>query len=386
MVIDKRITQLDSIRGLASLSVFFSHIWPLFPGPFTSYLYVNTPVRMAVYGHGAVMLFFVLSGFVLTLPFLGHLKVSYKQFLIKRFFRIYIPYLAAIVVAMIAFRSSDPIQGLGAWISELSTGKFSMKSIVDHLLLVGNYDTKRYDTVIWTLVQELRISLVFPILALLIVRAKWQLSLIVCLLLSSITSLNQLLEWEPVYGFKNSFSQTSHYCAIFIVGGLIAKHRLAFIHFYGRLPRRVKYASLALAMALYTYGIKMQGAAIRMKLPFVGEVAQDYTIVAGIVSFLMIALGSKKMSSLLSLKITRFFGDISYSLYLWHIIVLIGAIHLLHGVLPLVIIVLLVFCVTVAISWLSYRYIELPAIKMGKRMTSGRKAKQRQQMHPEFKM
>lgn len=333
------------------------------------------------------MLFFVLSGFVLSLPFIGGQKASYKNFVIKRFFRIYIPYLTAIAVAMIAFRTTEPIQGLGGWISELSTGKFNLKSIVEHLLLLGNFDTKRYNTVIWTLVQEMRISLVFPILAFVVVRARWPFSLFICLLLSSITALNQLFEWEPAYGFKNSFSHTFHYCAIFIVGGLIAKHRMAFVAAYSRMPRMAKYAALAFAMAMYTYGIKMQGAAIRLKLPFLGEIAQDYTIVAGIVIFLMIALGSKKMIAFLSLKIMKFFGDISYSLYLWHIIVLVGFIHLLQGVLPLALIVPLVFCVTITVAWLSYRCVELPAIRMGKKFTRGRSmAKRRQEIQPEFKM
>ncbi|WP_182299468.1 acyltransferase family protein [Cohnella cholangitidis] len=71
----ERFVQLDALRGLASLAVLFSHIL-LITGP-SSMGYVvyalltrtYSPFQIFVNGNGAVVLFFVLSGFVLSLPF-----------------------------------------------------------------------------------------------------------------------------------------------------------------------------------------------------------------------------------------------------------------------------------------------------------------------------
>lgn len=54
-------------------------------------------------GHSAVILFFVLSGFVLSLPFFkGEYKFDYSRYLVKRICRIYIPYLIIIMLAIIS--------------------------------------------------------------------------------------------------------------------------------------------------------------------------------------------------------------------------------------------------------------------------------------------
>jgi len=366
----KRIEQLDSIRGLAALSVFFCHIANLFTAALAVKLFQDSPLKIFVHGHGAVLLFFMMSGLVLTIPYLRGTAPGYRNFMIKRILRIYVPYLVAIATAMAAFWTLAPVYGFGDWIAELSTGKTSVKSIAEHVLLIGNYDTTRYDTVIWSLVHEMRISLIFPLLALLIVRAHWTVNLAVCAVLSLAAALNNLLHWEPVYGYQNSYSYTLHYISMFIVGGLIAKHLEDLVRVYRRLPVSVKYGALLIAMAIYVYSVKFQHAAARFGAAFLGETAEDYAIAVAAAIVLTIALGSGKAAKWLSLTLVRFFGDISYSLYLWHIVVLIGFLHLLQHSAPLAVILPLVFAVTVAVSWLSYRYIELPAIKLGRKWTA----------------
>ena len=70
-----RLTELDSLRGLAALSVVFAHYLHVFPvgGEVDRMAHVatRTPLYLAYAGHEAVILFFLLSGFVLALPFLG---------------------------------------------------------------------------------------------------------------------------------------------------------------------------------------------------------------------------------------------------------------------------------------------------------------------------
>jgi peptidoglycan/LPS O-acetylase OafA/YrhL len=91
-----RYEELDSIRGLAALIVLIFHVlnvfmyWDIIP-PLIS----KSPMRVLWSGHQAVILFFVLSGFVLFLPFLKR-KQPYLPYIIKRIGRIWIPFFVAL--------------------------------------------------------------------------------------------------------------------------------------------------------------------------------------------------------------------------------------------------------------------------------------------------
>ena len=59
-------------------------------------------------GHSALPLFFILSGFVLALPAVNNKPQSYPVFITRRFFRLYIPYVVALAIAILAnFRWTD---------------------------------------------------------------------------------------------------------------------------------------------------------------------------------------------------------------------------------------------------------------------------------------
>ncbi len=63
----QRYEELDSLRGLAALSVFFSHMYLMFNESMVStFLFEYGPFRAFIAGSEAVILFFVLSGFVLV--------------------------------------------------------------------------------------------------------------------------------------------------------------------------------------------------------------------------------------------------------------------------------------------------------------------------------
>lgn len=85
-----RVGQLDSLRGIAAMTVVWHH-W-----------HAATEVQMVRWymvpffaGHEAVILFFVLSGYVLSLPTWTKRTAAYPEYLVRRVSRIYLPYLAA---------------------------------------------------------------------------------------------------------------------------------------------------------------------------------------------------------------------------------------------------------------------------------------------------
>ena len=58
-----------------------------------------TPLRLLVSGPAAVLLFFVLSGFVLTLSLKSEKRPNYPAFAVSRFARIWLPFAVAILAS-----------------------------------------------------------------------------------------------------------------------------------------------------------------------------------------------------------------------------------------------------------------------------------------------
>src|SRR5262245_2798501 len=105
----ERFVQLDSLRGLAALTVVVNHHLNVLPSIYDKTLYQNESLLMAIKysplhifwaGHEAVIFFFVISGFVLALPYFNR-KMTYTSFLRKRVCRIYLPYIVAVCVAIL---------------------------------------------------------------------------------------------------------------------------------------------------------------------------------------------------------------------------------------------------------------------------------------------
>ena len=74
---------LDGLRGAAALAVVIHHSANVYLGTETRKLGILTPIlhALARLGHPAVLLFFVLSGFVLYVSFLRGHDRSYRSFL-----------------------------------------------------------------------------------------------------------------------------------------------------------------------------------------------------------------------------------------------------------------------------------------------------------------
>src|SRR5579871_5000823 len=91
-----RVVSLDALRGLAAATVVLHHSLVVYPQFWAAYLpnrilstpikvLARTPLHLAWGGLEAVVVFFVLSGYVLSLPFLGQYPPRYLAFAAKRF-------------------------------------------------------------------------------------------------------------------------------------------------------------------------------------------------------------------------------------------------------------------------------------------------------------
>ena len=372
-----RIGQLDSLRGLAALCVLISHIILVKTETFT--LVMRTPLRLLTNGHAAVMLFFVLSGFVLSLGFLYKDKINYMPYLIKRVLRIYIPYLVAITIAMIStiYIFKGQIDGLSDWFNSSWTKQPNIDLILEHIFILGNIHSNIYNNVIWSLIHELRISIILPFVVLVIKYLDIKYSLLICIVLSLLTGFNNIFHFQISNGLLTNYFDTFHYVSIFILGILVAKYRFKIISYYKQLSVKVKWILLIFSLIIYNFSDTIIPKIL--SFPIFGPyllIIEEYFQALGAIGFIIAAIGSDQVKRFLMIKPLTFLGKISFSLYLYHLIVILSCVHLLFELIPLWLILVISIVLSIIISTLSWRFVEKPCIEIGRTLTKKTAVKQ----------
>lgn len=184
----RNLPAVTGMRGVASLLVVGFHtvlffVWLGQPFPH------GIGPQLLNLGWIGVDFFFVLSGFLLSLPILANpndLRVPrfWGAYLVKRWFRIAPPYYASILFALVLLSKTDYlVTGFG--------------DVVRHLLYAQNFDmtsTFSIDPVYWSLAVEAQFYLILPLFALLFTRRLWGWSLGASL---GVTTLWRTLAYVP---------------------------------------------------------------------------------------------------------------------------------------------------------------------------------------------
>jgi peptidoglycan/LPS O-acetylase OafA/YrhL len=138
----------------------------------------TSPLGFFLNGNAALMYFFVLSGFVLSLPFIDNKQpLNITAFYTRRIFRIYPAFIAAILLAIVLktfIFQPHVVQNAGAWFNQRWLWEWnaaSVKEVLRTLCLVHPaMDTNFIDPPIWSLVVEMKMSLILPFFILLVSR------------------------------------------------------------------------------------------------------------------------------------------------------------------------------------------------------------------------
>jgi peptidoglycan/LPS O-acetylase OafA/YrhL len=372
MKTDQRFTQLDSLRGLAALFVVFLHISLIFPETHLSKLLLEySPLRLLVSGSEAVILFFVLSGFVLSRPFYTNSNSNYFTFLIKRILRIYSPYIFAVILSILCARIfyQGKIEGLSDWFNVIWTGKISGIVVTDHLLLVKTF-LSNLNPVIWSLVHEMRISIIFPLIMIFIVKMNWKKGVLFGISLSLLSTI--LFLTFKVGNDGVEMINTLHYTSMFVLGAIISKYFSSITNRVIKMSRIQKFLLFGFGIMMYIYAKPSFVIATFIYpdiAPFYRTVLDSWFVAVGSMILIVFSVSSRLFSKILTFSPIRYLGKISYSLYLSHILVLVSMFQLLHGAVPVLLICLLSLVTSIAISSLMYHFIELPSITLSKRLT-----------------
>jgi peptidoglycan/LPS O-acetylase OafA/YrhL len=347
-----QITELQSLRGIAAATVMIGHCLISY-GP--SPLLIGFSELLN--GRAAVVVFFVLSGYVLSCSLQrGRFdRDAVLGFYVRRGFRLY----PAIWVAsafglayLFALHWQIPPDRAGPLIQQsFRPDRFDTLHIVTSIAGLTTFIIPQ----LWTIFIEIVASIAMPGIAFVaLYRRQWFPCILGMALLVSLT-------------LPNTYYHVTLYLIDFVVGAGLAIPGLA-MRLFQNAPARLL-VSLGLVMLACTRFLPLEywGAAANLL-----ELAAATLIIGALI-------GANEKVYLFRSRVLRFLGDISYSLYLLHFVVLCTVVKLFTLLqwasgtsVSIYVLAILATCltstITIMLAWLSDVYVEEPGIKLGKRL------------------
>lgn len=333
---------IHGLRGFAALMVFFYHIYAV--GIDTGTWGAQWPEIFAWFGavgRYGVELFFMISGYLITDTLAR--KGDVRSFLIDRAIRLH-PAFLGVVVPMFGVGMLFGLEMFG----HAPTWSWPLHFISNVLFLPGVFDLPAVLPVAWTLSFELAFYLTAAGALTLTRRGYRAAAFAVC-----IVSGFLLFPRAPGVIF-------------FFVGAAICLYRESLLATLSRLH----YPSIYLVVLLLTWHIVIDDYH-RVGADLGVPMAACITISAlsGALLFNSISLGRGVLSAAMRTRFMQFFGTISYSFYLWHVVVMYAFKYGLLPALPPLVgnvaTLLLMSAITllgsVLISWASYAILERQA-------------------------
>ena len=369
------VASLTGLRGVAAMFVFLFHYGALNPG---IRLDLSTPVIGHVlqfplgFGFAGVDMFFVLSGFLLSLPFARAAlnnsdRPPTRSYYKRRLLRVFPAYYAQLTIILL----------VGAWF--VTWKPVNGMSLLAHLGMFFNIGANPVRPIVglwWTLPVELSFYLLLPIIASFLRPTRWMVFMLFGIALSVLYRI-----WSA-----DHFSEAA-------AGGVF----LAASHLPGSLPEFLFGATAALMVQWFSFnsinkpapiildGLFLLGASLCLLwfqlvlLPngsdywsghwsmFIAPVALGLPL-----SWMVISLywGSRLGRLLFANPVIYFLGLISYSLYLWHFVVMQQAVVVFGDSwsnLPELYRFVSSLLLVILVSTLSYYLFERPFFRLGQK-------------------
>lgn len=317
---------IDLLRGIAAMSVCLFHFICTTTG------YIQSPGILNVFSYGdkGVEVFFIISGIVIPLSMING-NYSYQsvfKFAAKRFMRIEPPYLAAVLVGIIYLTVRNYVPG--------SAPVDLTPSIRDVWLHIGYLvpffkDATWINPPFWTLSVEFQYYLSLAVIFPLVLNKR----LAVRIIFYSILFAGPLL--------VNSDAFFPHWSAFFCLGILYILNKTGRIN-------GIEYSAIFALCCFVVY--KHQGS---------------LDLLIGLLTLLVVDLFGNFES-----RMGKFFGNISYSLYLLHSIIGTAFInfmsHRYTEAYQKFIVISAGVLISVASAYIFYRFIEKPSQRMARRI------------------
>lgn len=281
----KRYKSLDAIRGIAALFVLFSHY---FQGKLV-------PWNFFLAGSESVIIFFMLSGFVLS-SLLFHIKMTYYTYIIRRILRIYPVYIVILLgIVFILFLFKKNV--VSPEDHSIDYGQYL--PLIKNLILIYKSDN-RYIPASWTLYFEMIISVFFPLLfTLYLYKINSKIFELMSIGILCLIGLYLHNTYAPI-----PLLSVPYYTVFFILGIMIFKYKET-------LKKYVGIKILIFSLIIYFSRFSFFGI-------YSSEALRNFFTGCG--SFIIIyhAIYYSPFSNFLNNRALVFLGKISYPLYLMH--------------------------------------------------------------------
>ncbi|HHQ6553083.1 TPA: acyltransferase family protein [Serratia fonticola] len=359
--------ELEGLRGLASLWVVLGHICIL----------VNFHFPILSDPAIGVDLFILLSGFLMAKNYIERQNKepwtavnTFRKFWLRRFFRIAPLYYFLLIVAIIfggyygEYRDviSDFYPATQTNSSRYSDGSFA--NFFTHVtFLFGFLPDYSFNTVLpdWSIGLEMQFYFIFPFLMLGVMKFGFTK---VCYIAIFICIVAKFIFPDYFHAFPMP-SLILIKLNLFISGMFVAKSIL---------DKRFLYTILGVVSALASF--YLQGNINKVRL--LAEIGMIIMLAAVLWPFGNDGFWSKISQApryVLKNKVSVFMGDVSYSVYLLHLLIVLPTVSFLlsnsgfatlPSIMRFLVVAIITLPITYSISFFLYRFIEKPGIKLGK--------------------
>ncbi len=355
--------RLESLRGVAALCVLCSHCFGLLlVGGLKAYYLVPflrqppgakvlTILCSLLNPEGAVVLFFLLSGYVLTLSFLrspDSLPRQFVPYVVKRAFRLF-PAMWVSILAIAAIRLALPDTLPASLQTSFYTRIFSTPITGEAIGRNFRLASFTINPLTWTMYVEAVCSLMVPLLVAITRTRKWAGFATLFILLALGACVHEI---------------ALHYLFCFQIGVVLASF-----------PDLT--AGLRWPGTLFAAGVAILFLHRACMPTFTGNLL---LVAAGATMILAAALCESPLDRFcwLDAPSVRFLGRISYSVYLVHLAVVYGLVQVFvgfglqnpGGCFPQVLLAVATIGVTTPLAWACYVAVEVPTLRYGKQIAT----------------
>jgi peptidoglycan/LPS O-acetylase OafA/YrhL len=372
---------IEGLRGYLALWVLVCHVLWASAYEATDFSIVGQLIREGRY---AVQIFLILSGFVIFF-LLDHQKESYGQFIVRRFFRLYPLFLLMFVIAIpvsrvllwdhvnaTQFFAPDRAAGLSAridsWWDNIHWHSFlhltMLHGLVPESILPGAPGA--FLEPAWSISLEWQFYLIAPVAFALACSARPSRRLLLCAAVAGIFLARPF--WPKVqFGAALPF----HLEYLFLGGASYFLYR----HCGDKKLSDITFpVACCVAFFIARAGPRsLNLGPICLWIVFLGLLLENRS-----------SLSARFLSPLFNSPWAQYLGSISYSIYLSHFLVLACAQYVLLNVAPgftqpqhFWALLVLTFTGTLLVSAFLYAYVELPGMRLGRRLAADLGVRQR---------
>lgn len=349
-----RVSELDALRGIAAFIVLLHHAFVMSGvviSPDVSLgnrimhaLLHFSPARALQNGRSPVLFFFVLSGFVLTAALMRRGSPGLLAFAVQRTIRLYLPVAAAVLFSFTAYKLVANDNSLRSWNAIVWRPAPGWNDVLREMALLRTErdDFAILDPVLWSLVHEWRLTVLMP-LVLLFTGQPWLLvsaalvSMALGVLCGAGENVVHLGPW-----LHSSIAATAYF-----VPGIVSGAVLALFGPPPRLNRQQRLFAGTTVLALFGLG-------------------SDLATYAGSVLLIGLALQPGGLQKLLGCLPLVWLGQVSFSLYLVHVPVLMAAQSQFDGLVSGPVSLAIGVATALLAASLMHRWVERPSRELAK--------------------